>query len=68
MAFILIKTEKDVQDRFDSTSRQHEGKLESMQAEIDELQNAVSHLCGFIANHFRLTQPEIEDENGLTDF
>ena len=45
-----------------------DGDLERMQNRIHILERAVSHLMAFIAIHFRLTEDEIVNEDGITDF
>jgi len=45
-----------------------EGNLERMQNRVHILERALAHLMAFVAIHLRLTEAEIENEDGLTDF
>ena len=61
--------EREVSSRFENLVHGDcDGTLERMQNHITELERAVSHLMGFIAEKLRLTDEEINNENGLTDF
>ena len=58
---------KGLKDQLERSSHS-DGQLERMQDRIDNLESAVAHCMAFIANHFRLTDGEINNEDGLTDF
>jgi len=45
-----------------------EGEIESLRDRVYRLENAVSHMAAFIANHMRLSEDEFEGEYGLTDW
>lgn len=60
--------ETELKKRFEDNNIYAEGTIEQMKARIDGLENAVAHLMAFIANKLELTEEEIENENGLTDF
>ena len=44
------------------------GQLEKMAEEIDQLKNCVINLTGFIAERLKLTDDEIFNADGITDF
>lgn len=60
--------EKEIKERFEKSAFAEDGVIERMQSRIDKLEDAVAHLMGFIADKLRLTEDEIDAEDGLTDF
>ncbi len=44
------------------------GELESLRIRIDALEDALAHLMAWTAERFRLTEEEIEGEDGIADF
>ncbi len=64
----IIKLEEQLKKRLEGNNIYAEGTIEQMQARIDGLEDAVSHLMAFIAVKMQLSTEEIENENGLTDF
>jgi len=64
----MIKLEEQLKKRFEDNNQFAEGTIEQMQSRINGLEDAVSHLMAFIAVKFELSEEEIENENGLTDF
>jgi hypothetical protein len=61
--------ERETKERFAMAGRHASGgELEAMRERIDKLEDAVAHLVAFIAGRLRLTEDEIQNENGLADF
>ena len=44
------------------------GQIERLEDRIDKLETALSHCIVFIADRLRLSDEEINGENGITDF
>jgi hypothetical protein len=60
--------ERETKERFAMAGLASGGELEAMRERIDKLEDAVAHLVAFIAGRLRLTEDEIQNENGLADF
>ena len=65
---MMNRIETELKERFERSVYSQSGKIEELADRVERLENALSHCMAFIADQFRLTEAEINGENGLTDF
>ena len=63
----MNEIERELKKRFER-SVYSQGKVERLEERIDTLEKALAHCMAFIADHFRLSEDEINGDEGLTDF
>ena len=64
----MNKLSMEIKERFDESGRHTEGKIERLEERVYNLEVATAHLLAWIANRLNLTEEEVHNENGLTDF
>jgi len=65
---MMHRIETELKERFERSVYSKLGKIEELTDRVERLENALSHCMAFIADRFRLTEAEINGDEGLTDF
>jgi hypothetical protein len=64
----MFKMKKEIKEQFRPYDYYEYGQIERLKNQVEKLEDALSHCITFIAFHFRLSDEEINGENGIIDF